>query len=542
MSAASVPSPAPEPSPANSLARLPWTAKFCLAALGAAAAALSVRLWSEWRHNPDLSHGLFMPIVFLVLLHESRRGTPRWLRAGFATSATFAGLLLGGLLALVAAGLYAASLDWTHPLVNLALATSLVLLLGAGLTALARDNVRFTPCNWSALVALGLWLLAAPIPPGTYSRLTLGLQLFVSENTVRVLHLAGIAAVRHGNIIELARATVGVEEACSGVRSLLSCVFAGLFFSATLVRRPWARALLIALSAPLALVMNFLRSLLLTLLANGGVEIAGTWHDVTGFAVLGITAAMLGGLALLLERGEKKSAPASAAPNTQPSTLNSQLFLPLAAGLALAAALVVLFALNTRPSVRRDAPVPDLLALLPATAAGWRVNTSTELYQFKSTLRTEYLAQRTYTRGTATGLDQLTLYVAYWRPGQAPVSLVASHTPDACWPGSGWTAAPAPPPAGPLITGGRTLPAPENRLFVGQFPQHVWFWHLYDGRPITYRDPYSAVELLRIAWRYGFRKNGDQLFVRVSSNRPLAGFAGEALLADFFARLQPLGL
>ena len=32
----------------------------------------------------------------------------------------------------------------------------------------------------------------------------------------------------------------------------------------------------------------------------------------------------------------------------------------------------------------------------------------------------------------------VTLYVAYWRPGQAPVSLVDAHTPDACWPGTGW--------------------------------------------------------------------------------------------------------
>ena len=51
----------------------------------------------------------------------------------------------------------------------------------------------------------------------------------------------------------MANSTVGVEEACSGVRSLISCVFAGLFFSATLVRQPWARALIVLLAAPLAL-------------------------------------------------------------------------------------------------------------------------------------------------------------------------------------------------------------------------------------------------------------------------------------------------
>ena len=121
--------------------------------------------------------------------------------------------------------------------------------------------------------------------------------------------------------------------------------------------------------------------------------------------------------------------------------------------------------------------------------------------------------------------------------------MVASHTPDACWPGSGWESQPVPQAREQLTVAARPLATAEHRfLKLGAIPQHVWFWHLYDGRPITYRDPYSPVELLRIAWRYGFRHDGDQLFVRVSSNRPWADFAREPLLAEFFAHTQPLGL
>jgi exosortase len=478
-----------------------------------------------------------------VLLHEARGGTPRWLGRTAWANGGFAVLLVGGLLALVTAGLYAASADWSHALVNLSLTLSLVLFVGAGLVLCAGDAVRLIPFNWTAMLAAGLWLACAPIPPGTYSRLTLNLQLLVSENTVRVLHVLGIAAVRHGNIIELARATVGVEEACSGVRSLISCIFAGLLFSATLVRRPWARALIIALAAPLALVMNFLRSLLLTLLANGGVDIAGTWHDLTGFAVLGVTAAMLGGLAFLLEAKERAATPSPSTPSAAtPARPTTTPFVALAGALAAGTALIVFFTANTRPATRLDTPVPDLLAILPGRVAGWNVDTSTDLYQFQSTLHTEFLAQRTYTREGPAGLDQVTVYLAYWRPGQAPVSLVASHTPDACWPGSGWTMVEANPPKEPIAIGGRTLPTPEHRLFQSTFSQHVWFWHLYAGRPIAYRDPYSAIELLRIAWRYGFRKEGDQLFVRFSSNRPLQSFSNEPLFTETFGRLARLGL
>jgi exosortase len=512
-----------------------------LALLGLLGALLTLVLWPHWRTNPDLSHGFFMPVVFGLLLVESRKGSPRFLGSGGITLALGLALLLLGLASLVASGLFAASLDWTHALVGFTLTVSYVFLLAAGLVVFATASVRLVPLNWSSIAAVVLWLLSAPIPPGSYTRLTLGLQLMVSTNVLRALHVLGVAATRHGNIIELANASVGVEEACSGVRSLISCVFAGVLFSAMLVRRPWARGVLIALSVPLALLMNFVRSLTLTLLANSGVSITGWWHDATGYAVLGVTAVLLGGLALILESGAHSN---PAAPTAVPDTVHRGL-LPrmFAAGLAVAAGLVLFFYANTRPSVRQGAPVPDLTAILPARAEGWMVQTSDDLYKFTATLQTDHLAQRTYTRATPAGPEHITIYLAYWSPGQAPVSLVASHTPDACWPGTGWEPAPAPQTREQLALGSRTLPGAEARQFKGgPYTQFVWFWHIFDGRPIDYRDPYSAPALLSIAWRYGFRHNGDQLFVRVSSNRPWSAISREPLLADVFRGLAPLGL
>jgi exosortase len=537
--------------------------------LGALTLALCVLLWPHWLHNPDLSHGLFMPLIFLLLLRESRAGTPRFLATGPRATAALVGLLAGGLLALAAGGLYAAALGWSHDLVGFTLTFALVLLLAAGLVVFSSDTIRWMPFNWSAVIAIGLWLMCAPIPPGTYSRLALGLQLLVTENVLRALHLLGIAAVRHGNILELANASVGIEEACSGVRSLISCIFAGLFFSASLVRRPWSRFLLIGLSAPLALVMNFIRSLTLTLLANSGVKIAGLWHDLTGFAVLAVTAALLAGLALLLER--KSSDQASAVSGQQaeangdgskvmghgsvfsgqssivsgPSSAATRPSSPrlLAGALAFASALVVFFYANTRPALHRDAPVPDLAAILPTAADGWRVDTASDLYKFRDALQTDYLVQRTYSRDTGRGPERIIIYLAYWRPGQASVSLVASHTPDACWPGAGWEPVPVSEPRVNLVVGSHPLPGAEARSFVsGDYPQNVWYWHLYDGRSITQENPRSPAELLRLAWRYGFRHDGDQLFVRISSNRPWANISHEPVLETVLNRLQPLGL
>ncbi|MDB6167680.1 MAG: hypothetical protein JWM88_544, partial [Verrucomicrobia bacterium] len=350
-------------------------------------------------------------------------------------------------------------------------------------------------------------------------------------------------------------ATVGVEEACSGVRSLISCVFAGFFFSATLVRRPASRAAVILLAAPLALAMNFFRSLALTLLANSGIRIAGLWHDATGFAVLGLTAILLAAVALLIERRPARVEPAVVREPDATASHVSQTYPPyvpassasprrlLAGALMMAAALAAFFFFNTRPSPRHDRPAPDLASFLPAQAGGWKVETSPDLYRFASTLQTDDLAQRTYSRDTDQGVEVVTIYLAYWEPGQASVSLVASHTPDACWPGAGWEAVPVPVPRARLALASRVLADAEVRAFrSGLFPQNVWYWHVYDGRPLAHENPNSPVELLRLAVRYGFRRSGDQLFVRVSSNRDWDSIRRAPFIEALFAKLQPLGL
>ncbi len=538
-----MPAAAPATPPSAPSVRADAATAVIVALAGLLAAAFYALFLIEWRGNPDLSHAIFTPVLFLVLLHEARaRGPWRWLPASPWASAGTALALAAGLVLLAAGGLYAAALDWSNALVGFVLAVALALLLLGALLGLADGRVRFMPLNWPALAALALWPLSAPIPPGTYTRLTGSLQLWVSGVVLNALHLLGILAVQDGNVIELARTSVGVEEACSGVRSLVACVVAGLFFSATLVRRPAARALLVALAVPLAVGMNVVRSLTLTLLANAGVDIAGAWHDWTGFAVLGVTAAMLGGLALLLETR------APAAPPLAPldGGPRSPLRCLLPGGLALAAALVALFALGTHGP--RDgaasAAAPDLARLVPATPAGWERVTTDDLRQFTPTLETDTLMQRTYQRRAADGgVEQITLYLAWWAPGKVPVSLVESHTPESCWPGSGWVQQPGPRTEA-LAVAGRALPPPIHLFFkdAAGHPQHTWYWHLNAGRPVLQINPLSPRELLGLAWRHGFLTSGEQLFVRVSSNRPWDRIAAEPLLAEFFAGLRPLGL
>jgi hypothetical protein len=167
------------------------------------------------------------------------------------------------------------------------------------------------------------------------------------------------------------------------------------------------------------------------------------------------------------------------------------------------------------------------------------------LYQFADVLQTTHLMERTYLRSAGSDqFVQLTVYIAYWPAGQATVSRVASHTPDACWPGAGWVAQPVTDSRQIPVLPGLQLSPAEYRVFKNPaaFPQHVWFWHIYDGRPISFRDPYSVPALLRLALQYGFRRQGDQYFVRVSSNQPWPELADDTLVREIFTNLAGIGL
>lgn len=539
MSTAATTSPPVAPS-----ARPPATVLALGALTVAAVTAHCLHLWPEWGRNPDLSHGYFAPFVFALLLWEARRQGPwRWVPAGPWNTGLIGAAALAGVALLGLSGLFAATVNWNHSLVLFLLSAVLVCFLGATLLLLADERVRLIPLNWISLTALLLWPLVAPIPEGTYSRLTLVLQQWVTGAVMDALQVLGVPARQHGNIIELARTTVGVEEACSGVRSLISCVYAGFFLAAWQVRRPARRVGLIVAAPLLALGMNFIRSLTLTLLANGGVDINGTWHDATGFAILGVTAAALAGLAMLLESRE----PAPPAPAWTWAGVPLRPFAVLLGGAGVAAALGLFFFLNSRSINAPRPPEPVAFAdLLPAEAPGWRVATPNDLYRFSGILLTEHLAERTYLRTDANGETiQVTLYVAFWPAGQSSVSQVASHTPDACWPGAGWRSTTTGEARRQTLTvpGVQIAPA-EYRLFRSErgSTQHVWFWHIFDGRVIDYRDPYSLSALLQIAWQYGFNRQGSQYFVRLSSNRPWADFSDDPLIRQVFTQLDRVGL
>ena len=521
---------------------LPWLAKMNALVLCAAAVGLAALLWPLWIHDANMTHGPFLPFLAAILVFESRRDAdPRFLGRGAGPVATCVLLVVLSLSSFVLAIVYAAALGWTHIMAEFMLSAALVFAGGAAWLGFADERVRFIPFNWAAAVAVVLWIFAGQPPPGTYARLAFFLQSEVTSGVTRVLGAIGVAAYQNGNVIELARTSVGVSEACSGVRSLISCTVAGLFLSALLVRSWRSRVLIIVLSPLIGLSMNFVRSLVLTLVANSGMQIEGHWHDLTGGSILIVTAGLVAALGLWLGRNNSRHAAAVGA-RASGSPGRSSLPAILASGFLAAGVAAGLVATGRPASGTQARPVPNLAAIIPEAPAGWSPRDS-ELSQYSDVLSTRALMERVYSDGGGADSAHLTLYLAYWSPGEAPVSLVDAHTPDACWPGTGWEARPVPSERATLGIDGRLLSPAECRLFErNQFTTYVWFWHLRGGRPITYVDPRSALRLLGLAWRYGFSPAEDQLFVRVSSNRPWSEIAAQPTLRKFFENLEPLGL
>jgi len=136
-----------------------------------------------------------------------------------------------------------------------------------------------------------VWLISAPMVSAVETQLNLALLRKVVTVVAFVFDTLGLPIEQQGNVLALPTGNVGVEDACSGIRSLTGCLFAGSFLAAVFVEELWKKIALVASAMLLAFVTNLLRSLFLTAWAYsyGPKAIEGTVHDAAGYSVLGLT-------------------------------------------------------------------------------------------------------------------------------------------------------------------------------------------------------------------------------------------------------------
>lgn len=262
--------------------RLPlqrWLAPSVAAGLVAALYSGTVPgLVLDWWTRPDFSHGLLIPPLALYLA---------WLRREEVLAAPAAEDSRGLLVVLAACVAFLAGKAGAEFFLT---RVSLVILL-AGLL--------WTFWGLERLKRLGfpLVLLATmvPVPAIVFNLLAAPLQLLASEAATRTLQGLGLAVYRDGNIIHLPEISLGVAEACSGLRSLFSLLVMALLVGYWRCRRPAARALLVLAAVPVAVGANVARIAATGLLADHNPQVAmGFYHYFSGWLLF------LGGLGVLL--------------------------------------------------------------------------------------------------------------------------------------------------------------------------------------------------------------------------------------------------
>lgn len=250
-----------------------------VAALGAYWLALVYQLGAQWSAYEQYNYGWAVPLlgVYLFWLRWSSRPAaqpPR--RRGLALAAV--GLL--ALLFLPTRFLHEAnpiwrltSLLWTLEILGLTLAV--LYHVGGG--------------RWLRHFAfpVAFFAVAVPWPSGLEHWLIQTLTRWNTATTIEILGLLGIPAVQHGNVIEISTGVVGVDEACSGIRSFQATLMIALFLGEMYLLTVPRRGVCLVAGFALSFLFNVGRTGLLTwVAARNGVAAIDKWHDPAGVTIL----------------------------------------------------------------------------------------------------------------------------------------------------------------------------------------------------------------------------------------------------------------
>lgn len=291
-----------------------------LTAFALAAAFLGFVAWDQsywWRVKEDYSFGWLVPAFVVFVVYDRWPRIVAGVRACAAAESPRAGgagkwllhlgvgaALAGGAAMFLLGAFYRAGAGTSQPgTLALTLGAIAVVLPLIFLNAPAAETPRRARPWRDARVRLtalllfpvSVWLVSAPLVSALESQVNLFLLRKVVTVVSFAFDLLGLPIEQQGNVLVLPTGSVGVEDACSGIRSLTACLFAGSFLAAVFLDRWWKKIALVAAALGLAFCTNLLRGLFLTAWAyrHGPGAIDGVVHDAAGYAVLGLTVAGL---------------------------------------------------------------------------------------------------------------------------------------------------------------------------------------------------------------------------------------------------------
>jgi len=293
----------------------------------------------------------------------------------------------------------------------------------------------------------------------------------VAGLTVQVADLFNIPAIQHGNVIEVDAGLVGIDEACSGVRSLQTALMLSLFLGEMYRFSGLRRIMLIGASLVLVLVANLTRtSFLVWAAANRGLHQMAAWHDTAGNIIMLIVLPSLMALAYLLKpKPTPDQVPAESPPE---KWSDASPWAPRWVGAAMLAWLLAVLAANEAWYRYHEK------SLVPNVA--WRVIWPVDNPGFVKSAVPENALAILRCSDSAAGAwpdpagNQWSAFLLRWAPGKNSVQLARGHRPDICFPAAGAKLVAEFDPV-TVEANGVTIPFRHQSFAIGEKLAHVFY-------------------------------------------------------------------
>lgn len=237
-----------------------------------------IEMFHKWWVDPTYSHGYLVPFFSLGLLWFWR---DKWMTVEWKPS--WWGVLL---IALGVGIQFLGSFMFWRWFQGAALLVYL-----AGIT-LVLGGWRPLRIVWPAI---GFLVFMIPMPYRIEEAMRAPLQRFATMASTFLLQLIGMPALSEGNVILINEHELGVAEACSGLKMLIT-FFALATGFVLLVKRPYLDKAIILLSAvPIAVISNVIRITVTGILyvTVGEKTAEFVYHDLAGYLMMPLGIALM---------------------------------------------------------------------------------------------------------------------------------------------------------------------------------------------------------------------------------------------------------
>jgi exosortase len=240
------------------------------ALLGLLYAQVLPDLVRDWWDDPNYSHGFLVPLFSGYLVWQRRQ----------SILATEGRPSLWGL-TLIVTGIMSLILGHVGAEAFISRASLIVILAG----------LIWFHAGWPMLrvlmFPLAFLLFMIPLPAVLFYAVAFPLQGLAAQNAAWILDHMGVPVLIDGNVIHLSHISLGVTEACSGIRSLISLLALALGWAALALPGPVTMAVFGIVTIPITIVANAGRVVVTGLIGQwfGRQYAEGFFHMASGWII-----------------------------------------------------------------------------------------------------------------------------------------------------------------------------------------------------------------------------------------------------------------